>query len=254
MEKEQKLYNYCVRDNVQGVKQLLTQEQEIDLTFSNGVYFKIAIKHENAKILRILLEHFTKSNQDASSLNDLKQILSDIIQDHEVPSYIEDLVNDYITLDKDTDLESEEIYNRDYPVAYRHILERIKLIFNTARNTLYLDKVEKLPSIPPSLSDIKLAHSQLKILQDKLSKLDIDVQRSINLLPQEGKLTESETQLKTLKWALEGCQLYLNHFITDIELQSPDLIHYDSYSTEENELHLSGDGTLDGNTCGGLIS
>ena len=48
-----KLSNYISWDDAKEVKRLLEKEDDIDLTYNEGLFFKLAIKHDNNESIDI---------------------------------------------------------------------------------------------------------------------------------------------------------------------------------------------------------
>ena len=125
------LYNYVRWDDNKNVIKMLNNYAEIDLTYEGGIYFKIAIKHNNKEVLSALLEHFEKIQLKEKELDsmdykllkyELRKILEESIDSFEISEEIEKVLAPYLPqeeedyqLDLMNDLlVTEDNYNPDY--------------------------------------------------------------------------------------------------------------------------------------------
>jgi len=221
IDKEQKMYRYCIYNDIEKIKKLLEQEKSFDLTYSDGLYFKIAIKYENANLFATLLEYYKQtklqgytSQEQQNSLEEIRKICLDASQMFDIPNEIQGIIDDYININ------NARYINKNYPYAYRNILDQSKLLINKAENTLFLDEIKEIVALPQNLLDINAAYNSLKDLQNNLSQMIQEVQDEI----EEKKLSEKEPFLKILKWAIERCQMSIDLFLKDIESQFPNLL------------------------------
>ncbi|AVP87848.1 hypothetical protein phytr_9190 [Candidatus Phycorickettsia trachydisci] len=207
MDKYDKLYYYCIKDDLEELKALLQQETDIDLVGRDGICFQIALKHGNFKILIALLEYFKANNKSKESEDQLKKILIEELQDPEIPHHIENLINDYIPLAR---------YKGNL-ISYQNILARFQMMADKAENTIYLEQVTQLPQLPPNISDIPPTYKVLETFHGKLLKLGCQIQESLCAIDESTRVS-----LEKFKWALDGCQLYLEPFIQDLKIQLGD--------------------------------
>jgi len=79
------LSDYVSWDDTRKVSDMLNQHKDIDLTYDDGLYFKLSIKHNNIKILNSLLQHYEqtnlKGNSDSLEYKVAKYKLQQILQD-----------------------------------------------------------------------------------------------------------------------------------------------------------------------------
>ena len=65
--KEKLLSDYCRWDDSNSVIKLLKQNFIIDLTYNDGIYFRLSIKHNNIKMLNSLLQYYEQNNGQIGS-------------------------------------------------------------------------------------------------------------------------------------------------------------------------------------------
>lgn len=126
-----KLSNYISWEDTKEVKKLLEKESDIDLTYKEGLFFKLAIKHNNKELFNTLLEHFEKiqlKEKDIDSIEykllkyELRKILEEAIDSFEISEEMEKMLAPYLPqeeedyqLDLMNDLLfTEDNYNPDY--------------------------------------------------------------------------------------------------------------------------------------------
>ena len=81
------LSDYVSWDDTKKVSDMLNQYKDIDLTYDDGLYFKLSIKHDNSKMLNVLLQYYEqtklKGNFDSIEYKVAKCKLQQILQDAE---------------------------------------------------------------------------------------------------------------------------------------------------------------------------
>jgi len=219
--KEILLRKYCEWDNTQKVEKLLSQEIDIDLAYEDGLFFQLAVRNKNSKILETLLNHYQRTKLQANidtityknSLTLIKEILHEVLENNEVSLEIEEIVSDYISeeSEKESEEESEvepkievgtkDAFSKNYPFAYKNILETAELISNRAKDTFEIPKID----LPPDLSNKASAYMALKKFQKTIQQIQPQVQQNIDNLYDAQKFIKEELNLKLLKRELEGC-------------------------------------------------
>lgn len=78
------LSDYVSWDDTKKVSDMLDKHKDIDLTYDDGLYFKLSIKHDNNKILNTLLQYYEqtklKENLDSLDYKVAKYKLQQILQ------------------------------------------------------------------------------------------------------------------------------------------------------------------------------
>lgn len=125
-----KLSNYISWEDTKEVKRLLERESDIDLTYKEGLFFKLAIKHDNKELLNTLLEHFEKiqlKEKDVDSIEykllkyELRKILEEAVDSFEISEEMEKVLAPYLPQEEEDYqlalndfLINEDNYNPDY--------------------------------------------------------------------------------------------------------------------------------------------
>ncbi len=111
MKKYAHLHDYCRHDKNSKAKRLLQEDQDIDLTHADGIYFKLAVKHKNLEMLNILLDYYTKTKLQADDHDSmeykvasfkLRNILQEAIDKFEVSGEMQKALDPYISIAEDT--------------------------------------------------------------------------------------------------------------------------------------------------------
>ena len=118
-----KLSNYCGWDQSGNVDRILNQYTDIDLTYDNNIYFKLAIKHNNTKILGILLEYYEKTQLkgDSNSLeykvakHKLQTVLQDAINSVDISEEMQVVLDKYLPKEEDSDQELDDLEDIQIP-------------------------------------------------------------------------------------------------------------------------------------------
>lgn len=111
-----KLSNYCSWDQTENLDRILSQNVGIDLTYNNGIYFRLSIKHNNTKTLNSLLQYYEQTNLkgDFESIeykvakHKLQQILQDAINTFTPSKEIQEILEKYLPKE---DVDSEQDLN-----------------------------------------------------------------------------------------------------------------------------------------------
>lgn len=241
IEREQQLHSYCILNDIDGIKRLLSQKTDLDILYDEGVYIKLAIKHKNTELLSILLDHLKKtkltgeihSEEYQKTLEATREIIKESSEMFDISPTIQSIINDYLPHEEYKEAEVPDSRSKNYTLAYTNILARIQMILDKSENTAYATKIPSI-SLPYDISDISLTYTELKKFNNKITPIKEQLDKITAEEDTSKKLTEDQSKIKKLKWAIEGCQLYLNSFIKDIELQSPDLVDYGDHNTDEN--------------------
>lgn len=112
--KEKLLSDYCRWDDTNSVIKLLKQNFIIDLTYNDGIYFRLSIKHNNIKMLNSLLQYYEQTSLKGDSNNleykvakyKLQQILQDAVNTFTISKEIQEVLEKY--LPKEEDVNSEQ--------------------------------------------------------------------------------------------------------------------------------------------------
>lgn len=108
------LSNYCRWNETKGVSKVLDESSDIDLTYENGIYFRLSIKHNNIKMLKTLLEYYEKTQLQGDSENQymislakhkLQIILQDAVRSFDISSEMQKILNQYLPKEDDNDSE-----------------------------------------------------------------------------------------------------------------------------------------------------
>jgi len=110
-----KLSHYCSWDQTENLDRILSQNVGIDLTYNNGIYFRLSIKHNNTKILNSLLQYYERTNlkgyfesiEYKVAKHKLQQILQDAVNTFTPSKEIQELLEKYLPKEEDSDPEQE---------------------------------------------------------------------------------------------------------------------------------------------------
>jgi len=112
------LLQHCrLNDSKEVAKLLKTTVVNIDLTHSEGIYFRFAIKHDNADILNSLLEYYRNTTglqlepstiEYQKALFELKKILIEAEHSYDFSSVIQKILAQYIEVSGDAESEDEQ--------------------------------------------------------------------------------------------------------------------------------------------------
>lgn len=115
------LCNSCRWNDNQGVIVLLNKNLNIDLTYSDGIYFRLALKYQNVDMLNTLLDYYEKtamaggydSTEYQTAKHKLQDILEDAIKSYDTSEEIQKVLNKYIAEDSDysSEYDSEDFEN-----------------------------------------------------------------------------------------------------------------------------------------------
>jgi hypothetical protein len=123
-------YNYVRWHDNKNVIKMLNNYPEIDLIYDGGIYFQIAIKHDNKELLNTLFEHFEKiqlKEKEADSIDykllkyELRKILEEAVDSFEISEEMEKVLVPYLPQEEEDYqlaindlLVTEDNYNPDY--------------------------------------------------------------------------------------------------------------------------------------------
>ena len=104
------LSDYVSWDDTKKVSNMLNQHPDIDLTYDDGLYFKLSIKHDNIKMLNILLQYYqqTKLKGDLNSIeykeanHKLQQILQDTANTFRLSKESQTILEKYLPQEDDS--------------------------------------------------------------------------------------------------------------------------------------------------------
>ncbi len=235
---EHALFQYCSWDLTDRALEAICTDQNLDLTYEDGIYFKLAIKNKNNEILKALLEkyYYTKLQDTYCtdykiSLNKLQDILSEASEICDIPLETQNIINTYIPKISPTSFsKTDDILSRNYFTPYQGILDQQEIAIKKAKHTSYFDKLQTI-SLEPDLSKIP---ANLKTFRDNLCRIQQEIQKDIK----EASLSDSEIlSLRALNWSLEGYWIYLNPLLKGMEehFPTPDLngIHHPPLEDQE---------------------
>lgn len=148
-----------------AIKMLVSYVNDIDLTYKDGTYFRQAIKYNNVKMLNTLLEYYEKKQLKADPENQyaiplakqkLQIILQDAVKSFDVSSEMQEVLNQYLPTEEDSDSEQE--------------LDDIVMPFFNKSIELTEDNLKKLASVE---------NNQIKNFEDLMgfysSKMETDL-------------------------------------------------------------------------------
>jgi hypothetical protein len=116
---------FCKNNNKESVLEVLNEYKEqldmLDILHNNGIFFKIAISHDNPSLVSILLNYMydtkeinvdPKDNNTDQSIryNELQKILRECKKEYNISSEIESIIEAFChayTKEEDSDLEQE---------------------------------------------------------------------------------------------------------------------------------------------------
>ena len=109
MSKESTLFDYCRWNKTQKATNFLEQNDNLDLTYDEGVCFKLAIKKDNVIILEALLKYYKKHrlSGDGESAEyrqaswELNKILDDADSLYDFSHEVKDILNPYFSFDEE---------------------------------------------------------------------------------------------------------------------------------------------------------
>lgn len=110
------LSDYCGSGNYKAVLKLFKEKDDLDLTYGNGVCFKLVIKHSDVKILAVLLEYYQKHKLSGDresvgykqALFDLKKILEDTEDMFDFSQEVAEALAPYLCLEGDDNSSQEQ--------------------------------------------------------------------------------------------------------------------------------------------------
>jgi hypothetical protein len=111
------LYDDCRWNNTDGVKQILKQNSNLDITHKEGIYFRFIIKNNNVAMLNTLLEYFEKTQLRGDSENQyaiplakhkLQVILQNAVNTFDISEKMQDTLNQYLPTEEDSE-QGEEL-------------------------------------------------------------------------------------------------------------------------------------------------
>ena len=129
------LYGYSNSLHYKGVKELLEEyHDKIDIAFNEGLLFRIAINRESLDLLNILLDFYktTKLSGDPETIEyklayyQLKSMLQDAADAHDVPPEIHKVIGPYLAADAENEDEQDlgGFDDIDVLVQSHHILRK----------------------------------------------------------------------------------------------------------------------------------
>ena len=129
------LYGYSNSLYYKGVKELLEEyPDKIDIAFNEGLLFRIAINRESLDLLNILLDFYktTKLSGDPETIEyklayyQLKSMLQDAADAHDVPPEIQKVIGPYLAADAENEDEQDlgGFDDIDVLVQSHHILRK----------------------------------------------------------------------------------------------------------------------------------
>jgi len=147
------LSEYISWDDNNKVRDMLDRHIDIDLIYDDGIFFKLAVKHNNVQIVEVLLKYL-----DSTTLQDLeidnieykvvKNKISVILQDaensFEVSEEMQQIIAPYLPND-DEDSQADNFSEDDDKIIQE--LTATGNSSNNSDNPLTLDNLQKLASI-----------------------------------------------------------------------------------------------------------
>ena len=102
--KNRLLSNYCRWNDNKSVVELLDQSLDIDLTYNDNIYFRLAFKNNNVEMLNSLLDYYEKTQLqgDSNSLeykvakHKLQTVLQDAINSVDVSKEMQAILEKYL--------------------------------------------------------------------------------------------------------------------------------------------------------------
>ena len=177
------LFSSCVSNNTNQVKKIFERynkkTDEIDVLYSDGWLFKIAISNNNFKICEALLSFFEKKqNPSEEEKEKLQDMLEEITSFSKISKEMSLVLRNYVPYEEDSRL--EEDFSDLEDIDYKSWLEQMKKENEGSQSTAYHNNSPKQGNI---LKDIINHHSSGELLTS----------HNIQLLGQEG-VVESKDQ------------------------------------------------------------
>ncbi len=120
----QSLYTFCCQNNTENVKLLLEYFNEIDVLYSDGGLFKIAISNNNYEICEALLSFFeNKQNPTEEQKEKLRDILEEITSFSEISKEMQLALKNYIPYEEDS---REECFDEEDNVFFQNWLDSVQ--------------------------------------------------------------------------------------------------------------------------------
>lgn len=121
--KNRLLSNYCRWNDNKSVMELLNQSLDIDLTYNDNIYFRLAFKNNNVEMLNSLLEYYEKTQLevDTNSLeykiakHKLQTILQDAINSFDVSKEMQVILDKYLPKEEDSNQELDDLEDIQLP-------------------------------------------------------------------------------------------------------------------------------------------
>jgi hypothetical protein len=191
------LCDYCRWNDNRGVASLLAKHRDLDLTVDEGIYFRLAIKHNNPAMLKTLLKYYeneklTKSDKEKNeeykqsdeykaAKYQLKKIFEEAEERFNISPEMQEIIAPYVATDEGLLLlkVKQNLSDNDFtvPYFYRH-LDQVG--FNNADE-----------------EDMRAVLDELRTLESNLSR-----RYSGNTLQKKNSLIES--QIQSIKVALDS--------------------------------------------------
>lgn len=121
--KNRLLSNYCRWNDNKSVVELLDQSLDIDLTYNDNIYFRLAFKNNNVEMLNSLLDYYEKTQLqgDSNSLeykvakHKLQTVLQDAINSVDVSKEMQAILEKYLPKEEDNDRELDDLEDIQLP-------------------------------------------------------------------------------------------------------------------------------------------
>jgi len=220
---EDKLAQHCSERNLAEIQKLLEEtEDQIDLTYKNGLIFRLAVSNSDSDTLDLLLNYYQQTQLQTdvdnpnykSALTNITSIIFDILRTNQVTSPIQKIIHTYIPQKALEHFEKTWTPYKKNAIIYRHILEKVNIVLQVAKDTPYYDDLQEI-LLPPNLFDLSSAYFSSIKFQDKLKSTNKNIKDILINHPEENNLI-----LKALNYSIEGCLLDLQVFLKDSELDA----------------------------------
>jgi len=121
--KNRLLSNYCRWNDNKSVMEVLNQNLDIDLTYNDNVYFRLAFKNNNVEMLNSLLDYYEKTQLqgDSNTLeykvtkHKLQQVLQNAINSVDISKEMQIVLDKYLPKEEDSDQELDDLEDIQLP-------------------------------------------------------------------------------------------------------------------------------------------
>lgn len=195
--KNKVLFDYCRWNKPDKVKELLEESGDsIDITYKDGIFFRLAVSEPSAELLDVLLGYYekTKLADDTStdkstdyiaSKRKISQILQDAVETYGSSDEIQERLSSYLPpRSSDKEKDSDDEHNLDG-------FDSADFGLDEDGNPTDLDG----PQDPSTLGDSDLSSSESSLIPDQNSDSDLSDLESQKKMTGDSDLSSSESSI-----------------------------------------------------------